>query len=390
MRPAAALTDVPICIDGRMLGEGGTGVSTYARSLTRAVTALTAHPLVLHATPGSLAMRALRARLPGPHAIRRATAASGTILTARDVFRIAHVHFGRRRRLYRLRGDRPAGIMHWSYPVPIVMEGWTNIYTVHDTIPIDRPDLSPIDPHHHRAVLAAVAERADRIVTVSADARAAIIRHLDCAPGFVADAGQAVDVSDAAPAVAPGGSAAPYLLFVGSIDPRKNLSAILAAYRLSGLALPLLIAGPDGWHAAPILADIAATPGVRRLPYQARGAMLGLMRGARALVFPTLAEGFGLPVIEAMALGTPVLTSDRGALAEVAGDAALTVDPTDIAALARALSRIATDAALSARLIARGRARAAEFSPARFADRLAAIYNETLSGRDGGSNAPAR
>ncbi|MET3713210.1 glycosyltransferase involved in cell wall biosynthesis [Sphingomonas trueperi] len=311
------------------------------------------------------------------------------------MFRTAHVHFNLRRRLYRLRSNLAPGIMHWSYPVPIMLEGWTNIYTVHDTIPLDRPDLSPIEPRRHRAVLNAIAEHGDRIITVSDDARASIVHALACRPDFVADAGQSVELSedlsgDTLSGLPEGVLAGSYLLCVGSIEPRKNLSAILAAYQRSGVSMPLLIAGPDGWCAEPILAEIAQTAGAVRLPYQSRAALLHLIANARALIFPTLAEGFGLPVIEAMALGTPVLTSDRGALAEVAGNAALTVDPTDLAAMSAAFHRITTDDELALGLAQKGRIRAQAFSKARFVDRLAAIYDETLSNSLGVSNARRR
>jgi glycosyltransferase involved in cell wall biosynthesis len=116
--------------------------------------------------------------------------------------------------------------------------------------------------------------------------------------------------------------------------------------------------------------------------------LLGLIANARALLFPSLAEGFGLPVVEAMALGTPVLTSDRGALAEIAGGAALTVDPTRVDAMAAALARLVSDDALVRALVDRGRVRAATFSTDRFVARLAAVYGNALRSRADGASAP--
>lgn len=390
-------SETPMCIDGRMLRNGGTGVSTYAKALAGAISRLTTRPYILHACPQNAVLRTLRAVLPLAHQLQSPVSGGDCILQGRDVFRTAHVHFKLNRRLYRLRSDLAPGIMHWSYPVPIMLEGWINIYTVHDTIPLDHPDLSPIDPRRHRAVLAAIVEHGDRIVTVSADARTSIIHALGLGgrPDFVVDAGQAVDLSEELAqlpvSAIPGAPlAGTYLLCVGSIEPRKNLSAILEAYKMSGVTMPLLIAGPDSWRAEPILAQIAQTPGARRLPYQSRAALLGLLRNARALIFPTLAEGFGLPVIEAMALGTPVLTSNRGALAEVAGEAALTVDPTDLAAISVAFRWIATDDGLALQLGQQGKVRALAFSTARFTDRLRAIYDETLSNSQSKPNACVR
>jgi glycosyltransferase involved in cell wall biosynthesis len=167
---------------------------------------------------------------------------------------------------------------------------------------------------------------------------------------------------------------APYLLVCGTVERRKNISAILAAYRSSGVTIPIVIAGPDGWEADQFAADIAATPGVIRLPYLDRAAMLALIGHAHALIMPSLAEGFGMPVAEAMAMGVPVVTSSVGALAETAGQAALLVDPLDVAAIAAALRRIVADEALHRALAVAGRANAERFTPERFAERLTQAY----------------
>jgi glycosyltransferase involved in cell wall biosynthesis len=170
-----------------------------------------------------------------------------------------------------------------------------------------------------------------------------------------------------------------YLLVCGSVEPRKNIERLLAAYRASGVLMPLLIAGPDGWQSNALKTLIASTPGVRRLPYQTRSGMIALIRHARAVVMPSLAEGFGLPVAEAMVLGTPVLTSSRGALAETAGNAALLADPTSEQAIAEAMQRLCSDDDLCRELSRAGLVRATEnFGPQIFAERLAALY-ERLS-----------
>ncbi|WP_010219022.1 glycosyltransferase family 4 protein [Sphingomonas sp. PAMC 26621] len=383
---------IPICVDARMLEKGGTGVSSYARSLAAAIALISDQPYRLladHTDDGPIRKNIDLLRR-APRNLRTVGDAAGLALSGRDIFRRAHIHFGVHRTLYPLRCDLEPGIMHWTYPVPMRIEGWINIYTVHDAIPLVRPDLTSIDPRRHRAVLDAIVASGDGITTVSQDARAAIIASLKCTPDFVTDTGQPVDIADLAPGPIPEGLVPQgYFLMVGSVEPRKNVAAVLAAYRRAGVDLPLVVAGPNGWRAEPILADIARTPGTRRIPYLERATLLGLIANARALVFPSLAEGFGLPLVEAMALGTPVLTSDRGALAEVAGGAALAVDPNDVAGIAGALADLAGDTALRKALVDRGHERVAAFSQDRFVVRLLQLYRDTLQARGLHGNAPA-
>lgn len=381
MKSAQIPLDIPLCVDGKMLVSGGTGVATYARMVRDASQSLSRLPLVLDARPAPLLPAWLAAMPGGTRDLRRVGSDVGRQrLEGDDLYRRAHIHFGYHKRLFRLRSRaHPFGIMHWTYPVPIQMTGWVNLYTVHDMIPIEQPDLTPINAVRHRAVLDAITAQATGIITVSHNARRAIIAGLGCAPDFVTNAGQSVDLpaptdAQAAPALPgdllPGG----YLLILGSVEPRKNIAGMIAAYAASNTAMPLVVAGPDGWRSDDLNAIVAQTPGVVRLPYLERATAMQLVANARALLFASLAEGFGLPMIEAMAMGVPVMTSDRGALAEVADGAALLVDPTDQGEVAQAISRLSSDDGLCGDLKVRGITRAGDFSPARFADRLGAIY----------------
>jgi glycosyltransferase involved in cell wall biosynthesis len=186
------------------------------------------------------------------------------------------------------------------------------------------------------------------------------------------------------PAEQPAPSARPFFLFVGTLEPRKNLPRLLAAYEkllamTDGQAPDLVLAGPGGWSMGPLLERLSrpALQGrVTRRGWLPDVELRRLYATALALVFPSLDEGFGLPVLEAMACGLPVLTSGCGALAEVAGPDAILVDPRDVDDLARGMQRLAGDPALRERLSVAGPARAAQWTWARTADLTTAAYAE--------------
>jgi glycosyltransferase involved in cell wall biosynthesis len=165
----------------------------------------------------------------------------------------------------------------------------------------------------------------------------------------------------------------PYLLSLGGIEPRKNLPALIRAYASlpEDLRPALVIAGPvapwnpEGWdQVRPALEALA--PSIRDdvvlTGYVAEDEKVAMLSGAEALVYPSLYEGFGLPVLEAMACGVPVLTSDVSALPETAGDAAVLVDPHDTEAISAGIQRLLTDPELREQLRAAGTVRAASFS----------------------------
>jgi glycosyltransferase involved in cell wall biosynthesis len=175
----------------------------------------------------------------------------------------------------------------------------------------------------------------------------------------------------------------PYLLFVGTLEPRKNLVRLLKAYHrlLAGgqEEFDLVLAGGPGWKSAEIEAAIADPAGrgrVRRLGYVPGPELPALYQGAWALVYPSLYEGFGLPVLEALACGVPVVTSRAASLPEVAGDAALYLDPSDGQSLLAALERITGDQALRDQLAARAPAQAARFSQQSMGRAALAVYGE--------------
>jgi len=181
------------------------------------------------------------------------------------------------------------------------------------------------------------------------------------------------------------GVAPPYILHVGTLEPRKNLDRLVRAFAAARAAqrLPhrLVLCGASGWGsaalesllAAPELADVVRCTGA-----VSHDDLPALYAGAALFAYPSLYEGFGLPPLEAMACGTPVLTSRVASLPEVVGDAAVLVDPYDEAALAATIAQVLGDAELRAGLAARGRARARQFTWERCARETLTVYREAL------------
>jgi glycosyltransferase involved in cell wall biosynthesis len=176
-----------------------------------------------------------------------------------------------------------------------------------------------------------------------------------------------------------------YLLYVGTVQPRKNLERLIDAFALVAdrpelAGVQLVIAGGRGWLSEGVerrAAERGLAGRVRLSGYLPDADLPALLSGALAFVFPSLYEGFGMPVLEAMACGAPVLTSTTSSLPEVADDAALLVDPSDTAAIAAGIARLAADGGLRADLYARGLARAAAFTWDRCARETLAVLRES-------------
>ena len=159
----------------------------------------------------------------------------------------------------------------------------------------------------------------------------------------------------------------PYLLFVGTLEPRKNLARLLEAYRSLNLEQQMVVVGPEGWG------DEAPRAGERRLGFVDEATKAALYEGADAICYPSLREGFGLPVLEAMAHGAPVVTRRGTATAEVGGDAVVLVDPLDVTDIGRGI-REAVER--HAELAAAGPVRAAGYTWADTAEAVMAAYRE--------------
>ena len=174
----------------------------------------------------------------------------------------------------------------------------------------------------------------------------------------------------------------PYLLFVSTLEPRKNVVGVLQAFRLLrewDYDGNLILVGRWGWHTESIRTELESSP-VRRwihhLDYVERAQLVEMYRHAEALLFPSWIEGFGLPLLEAMACGTPVITSGTSAMPEIAGPAGVYVDPASPHGIASAVAALRKDSHHRDRLIALGRQRVEKFSWDRAAEATASILRE--------------
>ena len=263
------------------------------------------------------------------------------------------------------------------------------VVTIHDLMPMTHADYYPdTDAAHFKRKVPGIVRDADALVAVSqytkdmlvdrfdADASRITVVHHGVDPRFVRpDAGSVASLR------AKLGLVRPYLLFVGTAEPRKNLPRLLDAYaRLRGAGHPdlcFVIAGKAAWGSQALrdrIAQLALQDDVVLTGPVDSADLPALYAGADVFSLPSIAEGFGMPLLEAMACGTPVVASNATALPEVYGDAALGVDPFDSDALADAIARIRSDTALRDSLVERGLRRAAAFSWHYSAQRLAAVF----------------
>ncbi|MDR1989517.1 MAG: glycosyltransferase family 4 protein [Acidobacteriaceae bacterium] len=283
-------------------------------------------------------------------------------------------------------------VAHSMHPLLMPTRHAAQVVTIHDLNFLTHPERTRAEIRRdYPALVRQHAHRADRIVAVSAFTASEIVRLLDVPP-------ERISVCIAGAPSWPARTEPPadggYLLFFGTLEPRKNVGVLLDAYerlvqRRHDIP-PLVLAGRATAEAAPWLERIARSPlagRARHIGYVAPEDRQALYAGATLLVQPSFEEGFGLPVLEAMTVGVPVVAANRGALPEVLGTAGLLVDATDPDAFAAAIERFIDHPDEARAAVENGLTRAREFSWTRTADQTMTAYDAAIAARAARSSA---
>jgi len=274
-----------------------------------------------------------------------------------------------------------------------------NIYTLHDLIPLRFPFLTLDEKSTYYELVKWCCQTAERIATVSEHSRKEIIDLLGVSPAKVMNTFEAVDISENSDRweideikrslqSLLGLKYAEYFVLVGAIEPRKNVATAIEAHLTAATSFPLIVCGLKSPLSPSELKLLAADPTLQGswrakiivCEYLPRHIVEMLMTGARALLAPSITEGFGLAPLEAMSLGTPVIAANAGSLPEVCGDAAIYVDPYKPAELRRAIEKIASLSKTDLdHLRSKARAQAQHFSFEKYCRRLEELYDSARS-----------
>ncbi|MDC0709389.1 glycosyltransferase family 1 protein [Stigmatella sp. ncwal1] len=361
----------PIAFDASLWDEPTTGIGLYTRCLASALEAQ------------GLSLERFGARTSGEFP-RGALGRSGYVMA-----RLPVDLRGSSARLYHALGN---------FNLPLTrLPGKAYVLTVHDLLPLTMPEtVSAAFRWQFRLWLTRSLMLADRVVCVSASTRKALVARFPETAGRAEVVHNGVDHVVAEPLDKTGEAlmhtlALPrdFVLYAGSLDVRKNVGLVLDALerlRARGRQVSLVLAGQSWFGSGPVELRVermrAKGFDIRPLGYQSAPVFYELMRRAAVFVFPSRGEGFGLPPLEAMHLGTPAIVSNAGSLPEVCADAAPSVGPEDAEGLAALLERLLDSPAERRYWSEKGRRRAAEFTWKRAAEQTLTVYEAALRGLD--------
>jgi glycosyltransferase involved in cell wall biosynthesis len=362
------------------------------------------------------------------------------ILYKNAIFQLAHAFFNLTNQLLPVKVPSNVDLVHWTYPIPIQAVNKPNIYTIHDLVPMRLPYTTLDDKKFYAKSMAKICQKASKIVTVSNHTKKDLCNFFNVSESKVFVSWQSTDITDYAPQsffVQKNtlksyklfrGS---YFIFIGNVEPKKNVKRLIQAYLVSNVSEKLIIVGSKAWKSDEELAQFNAikdnnktgnnnhidtidqeksiifgskewkrkreldqlyeikhsqkTHGntgiankIKFLEYLPQQEMVTLLANARALIFPSLYEGFGLPVLEAMELGVPVLTSNTSSLPEVAGDAALYVNPYNIEEISLGIHKLSIDDELCQKLSDAGLKRAQKFNTSLYQQKMIDFYESII------------
>ncbi len=372
-----------VLIDYRPALRERSGVGEYAHQLSRALLAAHSHDAATRPLELTLFSSSWKDRLTIPAELAGAAAIDRRVPVSVLNFAWHRLGWPGAETLTRARFD----VTHSMHPLLLPARHAAHVITIHDLNFLTHPDRTRAEIRRDYASLTQDhALRADGVIVISQFTAREVERRLGVSPDRI------TVCTPGAPNWAPrdGTPGNGYVLFFGTLEPRKNVGGLLDAYEKvigasRGAAIPeLVLAGKATERSRPWLERIARAPlagHVRHIGYVDSANRRTLYEGARLLVQPSFEEGFGIPVLEAMTLGVPVVAANRGALPEVLGDAGTLVDPEDADALAAAIDRMTNDPAFAARAAVRGIERARLFSWDRTARRVYDAYEHAIERR---------
>ncbi|MBS1089991.1 glycosyltransferase family 4 protein [Gluconobacter wancherniae] len=315
-----------------------------------------------------------------------------SLFNARDLFITAWTHYRRTRRFLNITLPNTPDVMHWTYPLPIRARNTKNVYTIHDLVPLRLPHTTLDNKTNHLRLITDIVQHADAICTVSEASKRDIIDFAPQASAITYNTYQSVREQSTVQNLSidiirqtlnrlydlrVGG----YFLYYGSIEPKKNIARLIEAFLASESQRALVVVGAMAWKSESeqgLLERGKRLGRITQMEYLPENDLMMLIRGARAVLFPSLTEGFGLPVVEAMMMGTPVMTSREASLPEVVGQAGLMVDAYDTISIMEGIQTLDRNDALCSQMCQDGPAQARNFDMENYRIKLKKFYDAIL------------
>lgn len=317
---------------------------------------------------------------------------SENIFRSHNCYDIANFLYKNFKIINKVRFEKKIDIWHSTYPIPIEVDRAKKITTIHDLIPLKLPYTTLDNKKFFFNIVKNSLEKSNLVLTVSEHTKKDIIEIFKVSSDKIFVTYQPVIQTQA---IFNENEllillkqyrlrAKEYILFVGTIEPKKNLGRLIEAYMKLDTSMPLVIVGKKGWLWEDEIGKLQKVfnnyfiKKIKFLEYISRSDLTYLYQGACCFIFPSLYEGFGLPPLEAMALGCPTIVSNVSSLPEVCGDAALYVDPYDVISIRDQIENLINDPCLQVQLSLAGKERAKLFSFNNYTNKLHEAYKKVI------------